>query len=414
VKRARLVATLVFLLLAAALGGCSQAQPETPAERRARQRETIERIRVEVARVRGLKWKAPLDVRIVSRGELRRRLKQTEARDARPERDESDEALLKLLKLIPADLDLQAEIDKLLAAQVIGFYDPETKQLFVAGETDGKLTADTQVTVAHELDHALTDQHFDFGTATRALEETDRAEELSAYTALIEGDAVLLQSLWAQRYLSDKDQGSLGAELSGSGLDDTPRYLQQALVFPYTKGLDFTFERYRTTRSFAGVDAAWRRPPTSTEEILHPERYTEGQEWHPPPLPDVAAAGCTPVRSGTLGEFDMRELLARHLSERDANRAADDWAGDSFTFVRCDATPGLVDRWTTDDEVGAGRLTAGLRRWARAWAGGGPPDADGFFSGPRGAGRVHRAGPAVDLVLAADEATAGRLAGALG
>ena len=324
-KRARLAATLAFFLLASALGGCSQAEPETPAERQARERETIERIRVQVARVRGLKWKAPLDVRIVSRAELRRRLKETEAREERPERDQSDEAILKLLKLIPEDLDLDAAVDKLLAAQVIGFYDPQTKQLFVAGDAEGKLTAQTQITVAHELDHALTDQHFDFAADTRALEETDRSEELFAYTALIEGDAVLLQSLWAQRYLSDEDQGSLGAELSGTGLGDTPRYLQQALVFPYTKGLDFTFERYRTTRSFAGVDAAWRRPPTSTEEILHPERYTEGQEWRAPPLPDVAAAaGCTPVRSGSLGEFDMRELLAAHLSERDATRAADD------------------------------------------------------------------------------------------
>ena len=261
--------------------------------------------------------------------------------------------------------------------------------------------------MAHELDHALTDQHFDFGAATRALEEADRAEELSGFTALIEGDAVLLQSLWAQRYLSDKSQGSLGAELSGAGPSDTPRYLRDSLEFPYTKGLDFTFERYRTTRSFAGVDAAWRRPPTSTEEILHPERYAAGQEWRAPALPDVAAAaGCTPVRSGTLGEFDMREVLAEHLSELDADRAADDWAGDAFSFVRCDTGTALVDRWTTDNDVGAGRLTAALGRWAQAWSAGRPPDANGFFSGPGGAGRVRRVGAEVELVLAGDQATA--------
>lgn len=414
-KRAALATIVAFLLLAAVLGGCSKAKRETPAQQRARERETIERIRVQVARVRGLRWKAPLDVRIVSRAELRRLLRQVDARDARPERDQSDEAILKLLKLIPQDLALQAAVDKLLASEVVGFYDPQTKKLFVAGETDGKLTADTQVTVAHELDHALTDQHFDFGPATRALEEADRSEELSAYTALIEGDAVLLQSLWAQRFLSDKAQGSLGAELSGAGPDDTPSYLRQSLIFPYTKGLDFTFERYRTTRSFAGVDAAWRRPPTSTEEIIHPERYTEGQEWHAPALPDVAAtAGCTQRRTGNLGEFDMQELLTEHLSARDAERAADEWAGDAFSFVRCGTVDGLVDRWTTDDDVGAVRLVAGLRRWAQGWAGGRPPNADGVFSGRGGAGRVRRVGPDVELVLAGDQATAGRLATALG
>jgi hypothetical protein len=415
VKRAALATTVAFFLFASALGGCGKARRETPAEQRARERATIERIRVEVARVRGLRWKAPLDVRVVSRGELRRQLQQTDVRDERPERDQSDEAILKLLKLIPQDLALKAAVDKLLAAEVVGFYDPQTKKLFVAGESDGKLSADTQVTVAHELDHALTDQHFDFGTATRALEEADRSEELSAYTALIEGDAVLLQSLWAQRYLSKNAQGSLGAELSGSGPDDTPSYLRQSLIFPYTKGLDFTFERYRTTRSFAGVDAAWRRPPTSTEEILHPERYAEGQEWHAPALPDVAAAAsCTQLRTGSLGEFDMQELLAEHLNERDAGRAADEWAGDAFSFVRCGTVAGLVDRWTTDDDVGAGRLIAGLKRWAQAWAAGRPADADGFFAGRGGAGRVRRVGGDVELVLAGDQATAARLADALG
>jgi hypothetical protein len=418
VKRARLVSTLAVLLialLAAALGGCAKARSETPAQRRAREGATIERIRMQVAQVRGLTWKTRLDVRIVSKDELRRRLQETETRDARPERDRSDEALLKLLKLIPAGLDLQAAVHRLLADQVVGFYDPQTKLLFVARATDGKLSADTQVTVAHELDHALTDQYFDFGAATRALEQADRAEELTAYTALIEGDAVLLQSLWAQRYLSNKSQGSLGAELTGPGPGDIPRYLRSSLVFPYTKGLDFTFERYRTTRNFAGVDAAWRRPPTSTEEILHPERYAAGQQWHAPALPDVAAAtGCTPVRSGTLGEFDMREVLAEHLSELDADRAADDWAGDAFSFVRCGTAAGLVDRWTTDNDVGAGRLAAGLGRWAQAWAAGRPPDADGSFSGPGGAGRVVRNGAQVDLVLAADAPTARRLAGAIG
>jgi len=97
-------------LLATALGGCGKARHETPAQRRARERATIERIRVQVAQVRGLKWKARLDVRILSKDELRRQLQRTEARDARPERDRSDEAILKLLKLIPADLDLQARL----------------------------------------------------------------------------------------------------------------------------------------------------------------------------------------------------------------------------------------------------------------------------------------------------------------
>lgn len=405
-KRERLAATVVALLLA--LGGCSKNEPDTPAARQARERETVERIKEQVAGLRGLKWKAPLDVHIVSRAVLRQRLREVADRDEQPQRDASHEAILKLLKLIPENLVLDSAIVDLLDAQIAGFYDPVTKQLYAAGESDGRLSDATRVTVAHELDHALTDQHYDFGAVSRLLEDADRAEELFAFSALVEGDAVLLQSLWAQRYLNG-DGSQLAAELSNSSRKGTPQYLQDALLFPYTKGLEFAFDRYRTTRSFSGLDAAWRRRPTSSEEILHPERYTEGQEWQAPPPPDLRATGCSAVRSGTLGEFDMREVLDRYLSERDASRAADSWAGDSFQFVQCDTTPALVDRWEADDGVGAGHLATALRRWSRAWSGGRPPDRDGYFSGPQGAGRVRQVGATVELVLAADRATARRL-----
>jgi hypothetical protein len=418
VARARSAAALVTPLLATALlatplGACANGRADTPAERRARERAEVERIRGQVATVRGLAWRGPLDVRIVSRAELRRRLGEADARDARPERDASDEALLKLLKLIPADLALKPAIERLLAQEVIGFYDAPTKRLFVAGETDGRLSADTRVTLAHELDHALTDQHFGFGAVSRFLDAVDRTEELAAYTALIEGDAVLLQSLWAQRYLDESAAGSLGAEMGEPLGRDIPRYLQHSLVFPYTQGLEFAFDRYRTTRSFSPVDAAWRRRPTSTEEILHPERYSDGQQWHPPALPDLTATGCRVLRANTLGEFDMRELLDHFLSERDATRAADHWAGDAFQFLSCGTTSGFVDRWTADDGASAGVLAAALRRWARAWSGD-APDREGWFAGRGGAGRVHRRGSSVDLVLAGDADIARRLVDGLG
>jgi hypothetical protein len=414
--RARLGTVLIVGLVASVLVACGNDQPDSPAERRARERQTVERIRLQVATVRGLKWKEPLDVRIVSRRDLQEELKALAARDARPERDQADEEILKLLDLIPDELDLESAIENLLDAQVVGFYDPETKRLFVAGETDGKLSPDTQITVAHELDHALTDQHFGFGAFSDALDADDRQEELLAYTALIEGDAVLLQSLWAQRYLDDAEHGSLGAELGASGLGAVPRYLRESLVFPYTSGLDFAFERYRTTRSFAGVNAAWQRPPTSSEEILHPGRYAEAQQWQAPALPDLSAtAGCLVVRTGTLGEFDMRQLLVGHLTARDAERAVDAWAGDAFAFVRCGESAALIELWRADDVAAASRLDAALSRWARAWSGGrAARDRDGDFVGPDGAGRIVRDGVEVSMVLSDDADTAERLAQAVG
>jgi hypothetical protein len=414
-SRLRLGGVLVVALVTVTTA-CGNDEPDTPAEIRARERATVERIREQVADVRGLKWKEPLDVRIVSRRELQRELRALEARDARPERDRTDEQILKLLNLIPESVDLEATVEKLLAQQVVGFYDTETKRLLVAGETDGELSADTQVTIAHELGHALTDQHFMFGAATKMLEDADRQEELLGYTALIEGDAVLLQSLWAQRYLKGAELGSLGAEISGSGLDEIPEYLREVLVFPYTSGLDFAFERFRTTRSFAGVDAAWRRPPTSSEEVLHPERYAEAQRWEAPALPDLGGVeGCLVARTGTLGEFDMREVLDVYLDERDVDRAVDGWAGDAFAFLRCGSNAVFIERWRADDEPAARRLHAALERWAQGWSRGrAPRGAQGSFAGPGGAGRIVRVGEEVSIIVADEVEVADRLALVLG
>jgi hypothetical protein len=402
----RAVATLAALALV--LGGCTNDEPASPEARRARQRATIERIRVQVARVRGLPWRARPAVHIVPRAEVRLRWRETQARHARAERDLVVDARLRLLKLIPAHARLRGEIERLLDARVDGLYDADTKQVYVAADPTDDLSSAARVTLAHELDHALTDQHYGFGAVADLLHDAGLDEELVAYSALIEGDAVLVQSLWAERYLAGDDApGSLDAELRAAGGARPSRYVEDVLVFPYTKGLEFAFDRYRTTRTFSGVDAAWRRRPSSTEEILHPARYTAVETWSRPPLPDLGPAGCRAEETSTLGELGMRELLERFLTARDAARATDGWAGDAFAFARCDSHSVFVERWTADDPDRANRLVTTLRRWSRAWSGG--PERGGSFAGPRGAGLVRLAGNRVDLVLATDRETAARV-----
>jgi hypothetical protein len=193
-----------------------------------------------------------------------------------------------------------------------------------------------------------------------------------------------------------------------------PEYLQRALYFPYDEGLKFV-EGLHQAGGFAAVDAAYRRPPTSTEHILHPETYSASQQWARPALPDVAAgSGCGRVRAGALGQFDMTQVLDEYLSPTEASRATEGWNGDAYALVRCGSALGLADRWETDSGSDAGRLFDALGRWASLWSGGRAPGGDGRFSGPSGAGRVVRNGSHVDLVVAEDAAAADRLARALG
>jgi hypothetical protein len=382
----------------------------------------ITTIKAQVAELRGLAWKSPLKVDVVSNDELAARVRSAMQRDRRPDRMEGDGDTYKILHLIPADLDYTKTIDDLYSGLVLGFYDPKTKELVVGdtGSDGGEVDGATKVTLAHELDHALTDQWFDFGSKEQALDDADREEEVDAFTALIEGDAKFLEGRYADADLTEDEQLAYALQGLGGGDTDTgaaakllqtPSFLLHYLYFPYEDGLAFVkAESGNAADVNAGIDAAYRRPPTSTEAILHPDVYATGQGWTPPQLADVAAAtGCEARRRNTLGEFNMGELLGAELDVPTATAAAQGWNGDVFETVRCGSALGLVDRWQADGDAAASRLVAALTQWAPGWAGS-PPPVDGRFSGPGGTGRIVRAGSVVTLVLGADASTADRLA----
>ncbi len=371
----------------------------------------------QTAEIRGLAWKEPLNLKVISRDELARRVVEVNARDLEPGRVAAMEATLKLLGLLPADTNYRQLIDDVLAGAVAGFYDPETRELFVGA--DEELDGSVKATIVHEMLHALTDQHFNYGPRLDALDKADKAEESFAFSALLEGDAKLTEGLWMDRYLDPLEAlaaalGIGGSAEGGEALLNAPPYVLKSLLFPYTEGAKFV-ESLHSAGGFAAVDGAYRRPPTSTEHIIHPSTYSSSQTPALPPLPDVAAAtGCRSLRSGVLGEFDMREVLGAHLGAGEAQQAAQGWNGDTYSLVRCGNTLGLADRWETDPGADATRLADALSRWARGWSGGRGQGADGRFSGPSGAGRITHTGSRVELVLAQDLETADRLVRALG
>jgi hypothetical protein len=397
-----------------AQGAVPAASDLTPEQAKA-----VEEVKAQVAAIRGLAWKGTLPVRILTREQLGQRLRALTADDRLKHGDETatDEAVLKLLGLIAKEVDFAKSLDNLLAGGVLAYYDDEAKEIFVGGSPTGPLEPATRATLAHELTHALTDQHFDFGGRIKKLDDEGRSEEAIAFVALREGDAELVAELWSQKHLSESErrQAAAGWTAEAGAYIKAPPYLLASVLFPYQDGLRFVEGRYKAG-GFAEVDNAYRKPPTSTEHILHPETYSSGQAPITPLLPDLAAAtGCGKVDDGTLGEFDMSQVLVRQLSTTESRRAAAGWNGDSFTVVRCGTALGLADRWQTDDPDAARRLADALVKWGKGWSGSTrATDAEGRFSGPSGTGQVVRLGSRVDLVLADDAATADRLARALG
>ena len=274
---------------------------------------------------------------------------------------EADQELLQLLGLIPASADLRQIQSSILEDQVAGYYDTTSKRLALVRDATGSSEAIGEITLAHELTHALDDQVFgihDQGTVT-----DDRA---LAYTALLEGDATYVMSLYAQRYISGT--GLLGATLSagsGASIGNLPPYIQSLLEFPYLTGESFVSSLYDVARGWKLVDFALeRRPPVSTEQVIHPLKY----EANEPPLRvtmnmEPVLPGYRRTLSGSLGEFITEQLLERHGLPRDeAERAAAGWGGDRYELWGQEPDSVLVVRWRWDTPQDATEFQTALRK----------------------------------------------------
>lgn len=170
--------------------------------------QTVDDVKAQVSAIRGLAWKGPLPIKVLTKAQLAQKVRELTAKEVADNREEitADETVLKLLQLIPKDLDFAKTLDEILAGGVLGYYDDETKELFVGFAGSGALDPATRSVLAHELTHALTDQWFDFGGRMKELDDADRQEQVDAFVALLEGDAKLLESRFFDEYLTEDEQ----------------------------------------------------------------------------------------------------------------------------------------------------------------------------------------------------------------
>jgi hypothetical protein len=318
----RLARAAVLLLVAVSCVAPVRAQSVPDAA-------SLHAIEDQVQQIRGLAMHSEPPVQVLDHTALRQFLTDELERDYLPNERESDQKELVALGLIqPSDNLLQIQLD-LLTDQVIGVYDSDTKSMYVVGDAATFGPAE-RITFAHEFNHALQDQHY--GLDALAPKHANNGDRSLAVHALIEGDAVMLQTLWAQTNLS---QNELLQLVSSSGGEDdvlaqVPAVVRTDLLFPYVQGLSFVRQAYRQAgNSYAAVDELFRHPPTSTAQILHPEKYRAHVEPVEVVLPDLAAAlgpDWRRVGSGVLGELNTRVLLEQYgdhwqLVERDGQVA---------------------------------------------------------------------------------------------
>jgi hypothetical protein len=280
----------------------------------------------------------------------------------------ADEEVLKLLGLLQPSVDLRKVSATVFGQGVAGYYDPRTKRLRIVKGAQTTNRFLEEITLAHELTHALEDQRFGLD-----LEDTSGSDDAAlARLAMVEGSATAVMLTYGERHFS-ADQ-SLAGLFSSLGQDtgDLPPFVEAQLLFPYLGGQTFVQRLYATGNdSWKVLDAAERfRPPASTEQILHPDKYLAVEQ--PLRVRELGVrgvlgegAGWRRVASGTWGEWATGQLLG-------APAAAEGWGGDHYELWQqptgtcqapCRQRDALVMRWRWDTRADARDFETALREW---------------------------------------------------
>lgn len=343
----------------------------------------IDQIAEDTAQVRELELLDEINSQIINRAQLGENLRQLIEDEFPQEQADLDRDLLWMLRLIddPALDYYQLTVD-LLTEQVAGYYNSDTGELFVISE-EGDLSADQKVTMSHEIVHALQDQHYGLDPYDEDSTDFDR---LTAFTALIEGDASWAMIQYAIQHLTAEEinefvTGAAAREGSPT-LDSAPRYIRDGLLFPYEAGFAFV-EALIAEGGIDAVNAALEDPPVSTEQILHPEKYISEPRDLPleVDIPDLSQAlgdGWEETYNGTLGEFDLLLLLEEN-GVRSAGSAAEGWGGTGFEmWSDADAMlTVMATRWDTEED--AAEFDEALRQTLASYE----QDGDIWFDGAR-------------------------------
>jgi hypothetical protein len=323
---------------------------------------SIQKVIEDVEDVRGLWRKTTLQVVILGDEAFSNALRAKAKSELTPAIVAAERARWTAFGLAPPDVDPAKLLVSVLDEQVAGFYDPSTKALTVREHPPASAgaAADTfELVLAHEVQHALQDQHFGFPDMAR-LDDDARLARMALY----EGDAMATMIAVAARRagspvkLSIMSGASAMRSMSGEQLAQSagyspelvqaPAIVREELAMPYGAGLGLVAEVFRHG-GFALVDKMFEHPPQSTHQVLHPEAYLSGDLPVAVPYPS-APLGMQVIARGRMGELGARVALQVCVDEQVASEFAQHWAGDAYTIVR-----------TSPDSLGL--------LWSTVWSG---------------------------------------------
>jgi hypothetical protein len=319
---------VLFVVAVATIRSLEDPEP-APAPRLTSQ--DVDRIARRVERLRDLRFTKPVGPLFLSRDEAVEFLERAGRREYPVREQRIDEEIAKLLGLLEQRDSLSQVLNRIDQEQVLGFYDDRARRLVVIRDP-GVSRPLLELTLAHELVHALEDQRFDLEAGQGV-----RDDEVIAEAALAEGTATAVMSDYAAEHLGLAEILSIADVAEEAGF---PEWIERQLLFPYIAGEEFVSVLRGDSGSWDAVDSVYRfRRPRTSEQVIHPRKFAAGEAAAPvrvPNLRPILGPGWRRLERSSVGEFDVQMILALNDARR-AAAAAKGWGGGRFELWRRDA-----------------------------------------------------------------------------
>lgn len=216
-------------------------------------------------------------------------------------------------------------------------------------------------------------------------------QECEVSLALVKGEANFSATLWAEDNLSSDEWSIIASNPKKYYIvpvQSPPPFMEMLLEFPYRYGSEFVNANY-TSRGVGAIAELYSNPPTTTEQILHPEKYLEGESATP--LDQINLSSTLPnwelTYQGGLGEWKTYLFLAYpkdpslRTEENLARAATEGWGNDNFQiFNKTDGKALIVfGHWVWDTELDAEQFGDVLEIYAGKRVGGVDITISGFL-----------------------------------
>lgn len=319
--------------------GAASAEPLTSSSSASA---SIRRMLPRVERLRGLRATRDVPGMAVDRRSLMLRVRQHVARELPQEAIRNEGRELELLGLLPIGFDYEAAEYKLLEDQLAGYYEPADHTMYLASDLDEQ---DSDATLAHELVHALQDQRWHLDSLSRYRPgESDVAEAISA---LAEGDATsamldfVIESTLpgsgkrAPDMPDDVCAAQFRQSLERGKSSSLPGIMTGSLLAPYQYGTLF-INALRRAGGWEAVNRAWSELPTTTEQILHIDKWLSREPAMTVKAPPFASLGpeWQAIDEDTEGELGTRVAFEQWIGAQSAADCSAHWGGDRGVLIQ--------------------------------------------------------------------------------